>query len=108
MVFRTMYEYVVRDAMPKELSGGDVEAVRARIGAAATAGNAVEAAGSISICSNAKTPSCNLMGRYRYLEEGEEMHADVRADAFCIAANALEAAFATGGDAFERGRAVGR
>ena len=48
------------------------------------------------------------MGLYRYFADREEILAFVRADAFNRFADALEAAFASGGDAFARARAVGR
>jgi AcrR family transcriptional regulator len=103
-----MYEYVVRDAMPKELSGEDVEAVRAKIGAAATALYAAKGAGAITIRDIAKKLGRSPMGLYRYFADREEILAFVRANAFNRFADALEQAIASGGDAFARARAVGR
>ena len=103
-----MYEYVVRDSMPKELSGGDVEAVRARIGAAATALYAAKGADAITMRDIARKLGRSPMGLYRYFQDREEILAFVRADAFNRFADALEAAFASGDNAFARARAVGR
>jgi AcrR family transcriptional regulator len=90
--------------MPKELSGDDVEAVRARIGAAATALYAAKGAGAITIRDIAKKLGRSPMGLYRYFQDREEILAFVRADAFNRFADALEAAFASGDDAFARAR----
>lgn len=94
--------------MPRELSGEDVEAVRAKIGAAATALYASKGAGAITIRDIARKLGRSPMGLYRYFADREEILAFVRADAFNRFADALEQAFATGGDAFARARAVGR
>jgi AcrR family transcriptional regulator len=103
-----MYEYIVRDIMPKELSGEDVQAVRTKIGAAATALYAAKGADAITIRDIAAKLGRSPMGLYRYFADREEIIAFVRADAFNRFADALEAAFASGGDAFARARAVGR
>ena len=94
--------------MPKELSGEDVQAVRAKIGAAATALYAAKGVGAITIRDIAKKLGRSPMGLYRYFSDREEIIAFVRADAFNRFSNALEAAFASGGDAFARARCVGR
>jgi AcrR family transcriptional regulator len=94
--------------MPKELSGEDVSAVRARIGAAATALYAAKGEAAITIRDIAKKLGRSPMGLYRYFADREEILAFVRADAFDKFSDALEAAFASGGDAFARARAVGR
>lgn len=94
--------------MPKELSGEDVQAVRAKIGAAATALYAAKGIDAITMRDIAKKLGRSPMGLYRYFADREEILAFVRADAFNRFADALEAAFASGGDAFARARAVGR
>ena len=94
--------------MPKELSGEDVSAVRAKIGAAATALYAARGEGAITIRDIAKKLGRSPMGLYRYFADREEILAFVRADAFDRFADALEAAFLSGADAFARARAVGR
>ncbi|MEI9886197.1 MAG: TetR/AcrR family transcriptional regulator [Rhizomicrobium sp.] len=94
--------------MPKELSSEDFEAVRAKIGAAATALYAARGEGAITIRDIAKKLGRSPMGLYRYFADREEILAFVRAGAFDRFADALEAAFASGGDAFARARAVGR
>jgi AcrR family transcriptional regulator len=94
--------------MPKELSGEDVQAVRAKIGAAATALYAAKGADAITIRDIAKKLGRSPMGLYRYFSDRDEILAFVRADAFNRFADGLEAAFASGGDAFARARAVGR
>jgi AcrR family transcriptional regulator len=94
--------------MPKELSGEDVQAVRAKIGAAATALYAAKGVNAITIRDIAKKLGRSPMGLYRYFADREEIIAFVRAGAFDRFSDALEAAFASGGDAFARARAVGR
>jgi AcrR family transcriptional regulator len=94
--------------MPKELSGEDVQAVRAKIGAAATALYAAKGAAAITIRDIAAKLGRSPMGLYRYFADREEIIAFVRTDAFNRFSDALEAAFASGGDAFARARAVGR
>lgn len=94
--------------MPKELSGEDVSLVRAKIGAAATALYAAKGEGAITIRDIAKKLGRSPMGLYRYFADREEILAFVRAEAFGAFSDALEAAFASGGDAFARARAVGR
>ena len=68
--------------MPKELSGEDVQAVRAKIGAAATALYAAKGADAITIRDIAKKLGCSPMGLYRYFADRDEILAFVRADAF--------------------------
>ena len=94
--------------MPKELSGEDVSAVRAKIGAAATALYAAKGEGAITIRDIAKKLGRSPMGLYRYFADREDILAFVRAEAFDKFSDALEAAFASGGDSFARARAVGR
>ncbi|HEY0107556.1 MAG TPA: TetR/AcrR family transcriptional regulator [Rhizomicrobium sp.] len=94
--------------MPRELSSEDFEAVRARIGAAATALYAAGGVGAITIRDIARKLGRSPMGLYRYFADREEMLAFIRADAFDRFADALEAAFAGGADPFARARAVGR
>ncbi len=94
--------------MPKELSGEDVQAVRAKIGAAATALYAAKGVDAITIRDIAKKLGRSPMGLYRYFADREDIIAFVRTDAFNRFSDALEAAFASGGDAFARARAVGR
>jgi AcrR family transcriptional regulator len=94
--------------MPKELSGEDVSAMRARIGAAAAALYAAKGEGAITIRDIAKKLGRSPMGLYRYFADREEILAFVRTDAFDAFSDALEAAFASGGDVFARARAVGR
>ncbi|HWD25948.1 MAG TPA: TetR/AcrR family transcriptional regulator [Rhizomicrobium sp.] len=94
--------------MPKELSSEDFEAVRARIGAAATALYAAGGVGAITIRDIARTLGRSPMGLYRYFADREEILAFVRARAFDQFSDRLEAAFASGGDSFARARAVGR
>src|SRR5476649_2810065 len=101
-IFRTLYEYDVRDSMPKELSGEDVQAVRAKIGGAATALYAAKGAAAITIRDIAGKLGRSPMGLYRYFADREEIIAFVRAEAFNRFSDALEAAFASGGDAFAR------
>jgi AcrR family transcriptional regulator len=94
--------------MPKELSGEDVQAVRANIGAAATALYAAKGVNAITMRDIARKLGRSPMGLYRYFADREEIIAFVRAGAFNRFSDALEAAFASGGDAFARARAVGR
>jgi AcrR family transcriptional regulator len=94
--------------MPRELSSEDFEGVRARIGHAATALYAARGESGITIRDIAAKLGRSPMGLYRYFTDRDEIIAYVRADAFDRFADALEAAFASGGDAFARARAVGR
>jgi AcrR family transcriptional regulator len=94
--------------MPKELSGEDVQAVRTKIGAAAAALYAAGGVEAITMRDIARKLGRSPMGLYRYFADREEILAFVRAAAFDAFADALEAAFASGGDAFARARAVGR
>lgn len=94
--------------MPKELSDENVDAVRAKIGAAATALYAAKGADAITIRDIARKLGRSPMGLYHYFADRDEILAFVRANAFNRFSDALEAAFASGGDAFARARAVGR
>ncbi len=94
--------------MPKELSSEDFQAVRARIGEAATALYAAKGESAITIRDIARKLGRSPMGLYRYFADREEIIAFVRADAFNRFSDALETAFESGGDAFARARAVGR
>lgn len=94
--------------MPKELSSEDFQAVRAKIGAAATALYAAKGESAITIRDIAAKLGRSPMGLYRYFADRDEILAFVRADAFDRFSDQLEAAFASGGDAFARARAVGR
>jgi AcrR family transcriptional regulator len=94
--------------MPKELSTADFAATRARIGAAATALYAAKGESAITIRDIAAKLGRSPMGLYRYFADRDEILAFVRADAFDRFSDQLEAAFASGGDAFARARAVGR
>jgi AcrR family transcriptional regulator len=94
--------------MPRELSSEDFEGVRSRIGLAATALYAARGEGGITIRDIAARLGRSPMGLYRYFADRDEIIAYVRAGAFDRFADALEAAFASGGDAFARARAVGR
>lgn len=94
--------------MPKELSGEDVQVVRAKIGAAATSLYAAKGADAITIRDIAKKLGRSPMGLYHYFSDREDIIAFVRADAFNRFADALEAAFDSGSDTFARARAVGR
>jgi len=94
--------------MPRELSSEDFEAVRARIGAAATALYAAGGVGAITMRDIAKKLGRSPMGLYRYFADREEILAFVRTDAFDRFSDALERAFASGDDVFARARAVGR
>jgi AcrR family transcriptional regulator len=94
--------------MPRELSSEDFEGVRARIGHAATALYAARGESGITIRDIAARLGRSPMGLYRYFADRDEIIAYVRADAFDRFADALETAFASGGDTFARARAVGR
>ncbi|MEJ0028325.1 MAG: TetR/AcrR family transcriptional regulator [Rhizomicrobium sp.] len=94
--------------MPRELSSEDFEAVRARIGQAAAALYATGGVHAITMRDIAKKLGRSPMGLYRYFADREEILAFVRADAFDRFSDALEGAFASGGDGFARARAVGR
>jgi AcrR family transcriptional regulator len=94
--------------MPKELSSEDFEAVRGRIGAAATALYADGGVGAITMRDIAAKLGRSPMGLYRYFEDRDEILAFVRADAFDRFSDALESAFAAGDDPFARARTVGR
>jgi AcrR family transcriptional regulator len=94
--------------MPKELSSEDFAATRAKIGAAATALYAAKGESAITIRDIAAKLGRSPMGLYRYFADRDEILAFVRADAFDRFSDRLEAAFASGGDAFARARAVGR
>jgi AcrR family transcriptional regulator len=94
--------------MPKELSTEDFAAVRRKIGAAATALYAAKGESAITIRDIAAKLGRSPMGLYRYFADRDEILAFVRADAFDRFSDQLEAAFASGGDAFARARAVGR
>lgn len=94
--------------MPRELSSEDFEAVRGRIGAAAVALYAAGGVGAITIRDIARKLGRSPMGLYRYFADREEILAFVRTDAFDRFSDKLEQAFASGGDAFARARAVGR
>jgi AcrR family transcriptional regulator len=94
--------------MPKELSAEDLKATRQKIGAVATALYAAKGESAITIRDIAAKLGRSPMGLYRYFADREEILAFVRADAFDRFSDALEAAFASGGDAFARARAVGR
>ncbi len=94
--------------MPAALSTDDYEAVRAKIGAAAAALFTQGGAGAITIRDIAKKLGRSPMGLYRYFADRDEILAYVRTGAFDRFSDALEAAFASGADAFARARAVGR
>src|SRR5689334_4919655 len=94
--------------MVRELTREDVESVRAEIGAAAAELYARDGEDGITIREIAKATGRSPMGLYRYFGDREEIIAFLRADAFDRFADALEAAFASGDDAFARARAVGR
>ncbi len=94
--------------MPRELSSEDLDAVRGKIGAAATALYAAGGVGAITMRDIAKKLGRSPMGLYRYFADRDEILAFVRADAFDRFSDALEGAFASGSDAFARARAVGR
>jgi AcrR family transcriptional regulator len=94
--------------MPRELSSENFDAVRAKIGAAATSLYAARGLSALTIRDIAKKLGRSPMGLYRYFADREEMLAFIRADAFDRFSDALEAAFASGDDPFARARAVGR
>jgi AcrR family transcriptional regulator len=56
----------------------------------------------------AKVIGRSPMGLYRYFQDRDEIIAYLRTDAFTRFSETLEAAFASGSDAFARARAVGR
>jgi len=94
--------------MVRELSREDVQSVRAEIGAAAAELYARAGEDGITIREIAKATGRSPMGLYRYFGDREEIIAFLRADAFERFSDALEKAFGSGHDAFERARAVGR
>jgi AcrR family transcriptional regulator len=94
--------------MTRELSSEDVKSVRAEIGAAAAALYMRAGEDGITIREIAKATGRSPMGLYRYFGDREEIIAWLRAEAFDRFSDALEAAFASGKDAFARARAVGR
>jgi AcrR family transcriptional regulator len=94
--------------MVRELSREDVQSVRAEIGAAAAELYARAGEDGITIREIAKATGRSPMGLYRYFGDREEIIAFLRAEAFDRFSDALEAAFASGKDAFARARAVGR
>lgn len=94
--------------MPRELSNEDFEGVRSKIGHAATALYAARGEGAVTIRDIATKLGRSPMGLYRYFADRDEIIAYVRANAFDRFADALETAFASGGDTFARARAVGR
>ena len=94
--------------MVRELSRQDVQSVRAEIGAAAAELYARDGEDGITIREIAKATGRSPMGLYRYFGDREEIIAFLRADAFHRFSDALEKAFASGGDSFARARAVGR
>jgi AcrR family transcriptional regulator len=95
-------------AVTRELSKVDVQSVRAEIGAAAAQLYAQAGEAGITIREIAKATGRSPMGLYRYFGDREEIIAFLRAEAFDKFSDALEAAFASGSDAFARARAVGR
>src|SRR5690349_8939070 len=101
---RTLYEVLV----VRELSRAELQSVRAEIGAAAAELYARDGEDGITIREIAKATGRSPMGLYRYFGDREEIIAFLRADAFDRFSDALEAAFASGKDAFARARAVGR
>lgn len=94
--------------MPKELSKEDVARFRARIGEAATQLYARKGLDAVTMRELAKALDCSPMGLYRYFRDRDAILAYLRADAFNRFADALETAFARGGDPFSRARFVGR
>src|SRR5260370_12741084 len=94
--------------MPKELSPEDLKATRQKIGAAATALYAAKGVEAITIRDIAAKLGRSPMGLYRYFADREEILAFVRADAFDAFSDQLEAAFASGADAFARAPPVPR
>ncbi len=93
--------------MVRELSRQELQSVRAEIGAAAAELYAQSGEGGITIREIAKATGRSPMGLYRYFGDREEIIAFLRAQAFDTFSDALEKAFASGRDAFERARAVG-
>ncbi len=94
--------------MARELSSDELRSVRAEIGAAAAELYAQAGEDGITIREIAKATGRSPMGLYRYFGDREEIIAFLRAEAFDTFSDALEAAFASGTDAFARARAVGR
>ena len=94
--------------MVRELSQGELQSVRAEIGAAAAELYAQAGEGGITIREIARATGRSPMGLYRYFGDREEIIAFLRAEAFDKFSDALEAAFASGKDAFARARSVGR
>jgi AcrR family transcriptional regulator len=94
--------------MPRELSNDDLKTVRSEIGAVATALYVAGGIEAVTMRDIARALGRSPMGLYRYFIDREDILAFVRADAFDRFADALEAAFASGSDAFARARAVGR
>jgi AcrR family transcriptional regulator len=90
------------------MSRSDVQSVRAEIGAAAAELYAEHGETGITIREIAKATGRSPMGLYRYFGDREEIIAFLRASAFDQFSDALEKAFASGGDSFARARAVGR
>jgi AcrR family transcriptional regulator len=90
------------------LSGDELETVRAEIGAAAARLYAKGGLDAVTIRDLAKVIGRSPMGLYRYFKGREAIIAWLRTDAFTRFSEALEAAFASGSDAFARARAVGR
>src|SRR6201996_5904438 len=94
--------------MPKVLSGEDVDAVRAKIGAAAARLYAKGGPAAITLRDLSEATWRSPMGLYRYFRDRDEIVAWLRTDAFNRFSDALETAFASGSDSFARARAVGR
>lgn len=94
--------------MPRELSQEDVRDFRARVGKAAAMLYAEGGEGAITMREIARALGSSPMGLYRYFHDRDEIIAYLRTSAFNKFAQALETAFAAGGDPFARARAVGR
>ncbi len=94
--------------MPKVLTGEDVDAVRAKIGGAASRLYAKGGHAAITMRDLAEATGRSPMGLYRYFRDRDEIIAWLRTDAFNRFSDALEKAFASGSDAFARTRAVGQ
>ena len=94
--------------MPRILTGDNVEAVRAEIGAAAARLYAKGGLDAVTMRDLAKVIGRSPMGLYRYFRTRDEIVAWLRTDAFTRFSEALEKAFSSGADAFARARAVGR
>jgi AcrR family transcriptional regulator len=94
--------------MPRELSQEDIEDFRARAGEAARALYAQGGEAAITMREIARSLGSSPMGLYRYFRDRNEIITYLRTVAFNKFAQALETAFATGGDPFTRARAVGR